>query len=235
MSTEIGVIEADLAQKSMEVVAGVIEAANALTVTNPEHFVNAAEVIKGLKERKRKIEEFFAPEKQRWSDGHKAICAKEREYLKSIIEAIEIVDVKAVDYHRVQEQIRRAEQLRLEAEERTRAEEAKLAEASALEAMGEHEAAEQVISEPVAPAAPVLPKATPKVDGFGFRTTYEAEVINPLALCKAIADGRVPVSAVTPNMAVLNAQARAMKRAFNWPGCRAVEKTGTQTRRTVGA
>src|SRR2546428_408879 len=57
------------------------------------------------------------------------------------------------------------------------------------------------------------------------RASWTAVVVSLRVLCQAVGEGRVPETAVLPNGATLNAAARAMKSAFNWPGCRAVRTT----------
>jgi hypothetical protein len=145
------------------------------------------------------------------------------------------LDVRA---WRRREEERAAEEARKQQEEENRREEErKLAEAALLEAEAlKHQAqgntetaeaykaeAENVISSPVdAPqvkAAPVIPSGGPRAGSY-----WSAEVISLKMLCQAVAAGTVPEQAIMANTTFLNNQARALKKALNYPGVRPVEK-----------
>ena len=59
-----------------------------------------------------------------------------------------------------------------------------------------------------------------------MRETWKGVVDDLRALCRGVAEGKVPRTAVTPNMPSINGAARAMKGELNWPGCRAIRETG---------
>lgn len=62
--------------------------------------------------------------------------------------------------------------------------------------------------------------------GFGtaIRKTWSAEVVDLMALVKAVASGKVPLTAIEANMTFLNGQARALKNLLAYDGVRAIEK-----------
>jgi hypothetical protein len=80
----------------------------------------------------------------------------------------------------------------------------------------------------IAPPAPIAATiAAPTFDrtkGLGIRTTWECRVTSVRQLAKAVADGTVPESYMTPNNVALNARARSDKNEMRIPGCVAVEK-----------
>jgi len=57
-----------------------------------------------------------------------------------------------------------------------------------------------------------------KISGIMFKTIYNAEVVDMKKLCEAIAAGAVPPEAVKANPIFLNAAAKSLKTAMNWPG-----------------
>lgn len=70
--------------------------------------------------------------------------------------------------------------------------------------------------------APVPVVQAPKFAGETKREIWRAEVVDMVALCRAVADGLVDAANVEPNLPVLNKQASALKAALNIPGVRAV-------------
>jgi len=87
-----------------------------------------------------------------------------------------------------------------------------------VEAIEGTSAAEQVLEEPIM-ALPSIPlsKVT-KPTGSVSKFTYSVKVTNPMALIKAVAEGRAPMQALEINQSWLNGQARAYKDAYSMPG-----------------
>lgn len=74
----------------------------------------------------------------------------------------------------------------------------------------------------MAPAVRVAPTINlPK--GMSMARRYKAEVTSITQLCRAVAEGKVPSTYVTANMAALNARAEADRAALSVPGVRAIE------------
>lgn len=87
--------------------------------------------------------------------------------------------------------------------------------------------ADAVAAEPLQVIVPeaVVP-AIQRPSGFSMRAVpYVAEVHDLKALCRAVADGKVPSEYVKPDLPLLNALARKAKQAMNVPGVRAVQST----------
>ena len=120
---------------------------------------------------------------------------------------------------REQEQARIKEQARVrkEAEEAAKfaAEQAQLEAAQKLFDQGKEDAAaelvqQEVIVAPIKKAQTYVPPVA-KVQGVSVKTTYRAEVINFQVLLQAVADGKVSVHALIPDMVFLNNAAREAK------------------------
>lgn len=141
----------------------------------------------------------------------------------------------AVEARRKAEEEARAERERLAAVEREQAEAARRAqeEAQAAAEAGDQEAAaaamaaaqaaqEQAavaaLTSQVVTVAPAV-EAPAKVTGISGRVTYGAEVVDLLALVKAVAAGQAPIECIQADTKFLGAQARAFKKAGQlYPG-----------------
>ena len=140
-------------------------------------------------------------------------------------EARKIIKGTCMAFDAAQERLRREEQLRLEAEARKRADEQALAEALAAEQSGDKELAEQIIEEPVYVPPVTVARTAPAPSRLSAgRSVWAAEVTSLMALVKAVAEGKQPISLLEPNMPVLNGLARSLKSTWVCPGVRAVEK-----------
>lgn len=69
-------------------------------------------------------------------------------------------------------------------------------------------------------ATPSGPAPVAKPKGFSVRTVYGCEVVNKMALLKAIVEGKAPHTLVVPDDSALRRKAQAEKEAFDVPGCR---------------
>lgn len=184
---------------------------------------------------KKRITEPLAEAEKALKDGLVAYNDRERRRLEA----------EAEERRRLQE-AQAAEDRRIQAEEiaaaAKRQADAAVASAAALEAAGETAAAgyaleqataiEETAKANVAVAAaqplalaPIAPSAPPKLEGVSFRTTYDAEVVDLIALCRAIGNGTVTSKLVVPDTKVLRQLATAMKDEFSFPGCRLLKNT----------
>lgn len=80
----------------------------------------------------------------------------------------------------------------------------------------------QVAQQAAATSAPVVAARVEKVAGVSFKKIWRGECDDIVALCRAVADGKIPPIAVTHNQRYLDQQARSLEVHFNIPGCRAV-------------
>lgn len=118
-----------------------------------------------------------------------------------------------------QERIRREAQAKAEAE--TRREQERLAKLAAkAEAAGKLEKAELLEQRAATVVAPIVQMEQPKVAGLSTREAWHAECTDLMALVKAIAEGKAPLSLVIANDKLIGQQARALKHDFTVPGIR---------------
>ena len=208
MSTEL-----ILEQKKDDIVGR----ATSIEILDPLTYEQAVEYAKAIKAVGKDIEMFCEDGIKAAHATWKTLLAARDEKLKPLKEAESILKSKMIRYTEEEERKRREEEARIREEMRKQEEEARLRAAEQLEKEGRIEEASQVIEEPIFTPTVVLPQATqPK--GVSYRENYSARVTDLKALCRAVVEGRVPEAAVTPNMTVLNQQARSLKTALKWPG-----------------
>lgn len=209
------------------VVAGEIE------VDSAETFEHAANLLKTIKAFADRVEERRKALKTPVFEGGKKIDAIFATVAAPLSEARKTVEGKVLAYQRKLDEERRrqeAEMRRRAEEERKRAQAEAVREAKRAGADAEEIAAVKGdFAHPVAVAvaAPALPKT-----GVSERKTFEAEVSNLRAFVQACLDGKdgASLSMLKPDMAALNALARAAKGDVRIPGVRAVERRSLNVR-----
>lgn len=189
--------------------------------------------IKGLR---KKIADTFNPIIQKAHEAHKEALNQKALIEAPLILAEKYLNGQVTDYTREQNRIREEEERRLreqaikeEAERRAKAEVEQLAKAAELEALGEKEAAEALMQEAIEEKEKpievyVPPPGTPKIklNGATVKTYWHAEVIDLLALCKAIVEGKQPLAYIKPDMPTLNTIAGRLQKELSIPGVKAV-------------
>lgn len=163
--------------------------ARAVAVTNDGTYVDATDLLKGIKALRTKIGEIFDPHIRRAYDAHKALVRQKAEAESPLSEAEGIIKHALVGYTEAQEHKRRAEEARLREEARQREEERRLNEAAALERnavdTGDPLAlaqAQELMEQPIDVPVIVLPTATPKVAGISYRDVWKFRVVNATVL-----------------------------------------------------
>lgn len=196
----------------------------ALVINSAESYAAAATSRNDLLGREKQWHTKLKPICESTDRAHKEATALYRLIVTDgFKEAARIIKQKMIAYDQEQKRLAEKKQIELERQEKERAEQEALEVAELLEAAGAREEAEKVLSEPIK-GAPVSVKAgTPKVEGFSYRTNYSAKVTDLPALARAAVAGLVPIQAIQGNEAFLNQQARALKDAFNYPGCELVK------------
>jgi len=81
-----------------------------------------------------------------------------------------------------------------------------------------------VKEEPVFVPPPIVQKTVPKVEGIKYQTRWDFEVVDIMALIKAVADGKLPKEALQANEKLIRQQVTSLKDSFNWPGIRTFKK-----------
>lgn len=186
------------------------ESASNVVVQDQGGYEKASMFLKAIKDGKKIIVDFFAPMKEATNKAHKSVCEKEKNELTPINNAEKRVKSLMIDYVNEQEKLRREEERRANAIAEKEAEKERLKlEKQAEKALNKGntekaeeklEQAENVYVEPVA-VAPTVSKTT-RLDSGTVSTRKDVEVILPESeqgikeLCRAIADGNVPVTCV---------------------------------------
>lgn len=210
------------------------ESVKLVQITSPETYATAANGLQLIKGMTKEIQDFFAPLKSKAHASWKALTTAEAEKLAPLVEAERFAKGAMTTWQLEQEAKARVEQRRLEDEARKRAEEEKLLDAIDAEQAGEPEVAERILAEPVvAPVVRVAPPV-PQVAGISMRETWSAEVVDLMALVRAVAEGKVPLRVLVVDSVFLNGQARALRGDLNYPGIRAVSKRSVSSSSAAG-
>jgi len=220
------------------------ESASNVVVSDQTGYEKASIFLKAIKDGRKIIVDFFKPMKDAASKAHKEICKKEREELEPVESAEKQVKSMMITYVNEQEKIRRIQEKKAldKAEAEAKKEREKLAaqakkaeeKGNAEKAEEKREAAEMVYAEPVAVESTVA--KTTRVENGTISTRKEIEVILPESiegikmLCKAIADGQVPVTCVKFSPGRLKAWAKDWKKTGPVFGMIIKETTGISVR-----
>lgn len=183
--------------------------ANELKIRDSQTYQTACDFLKSLKTIEKDINATFDEPIRRAFEAHRSIVGAKKKHFEPIEQAERIVKPKIAAYQEEQERIRREEERRLQEEARKQAEEDALAQAAELEAQGDKEGAEALISEPVAPPPVVLPKSTPKVAGIATREVWQWRMID---------SNKLPRQFLKVDEQKISQIVRAMKSATSIPG-----------------
>lgn len=208
-----------------QVALSVPDQAKAFTVSNNDDYTAGESLLATCKQIENEIHATFDPIVDKAHQAHKEAVAQRKKYLDPIEDGRRILKGKMIAYQSEQERKQREEQARLEAEARKRAEDEALALAAQAEAEGDKETAEAIIAEPVQVAPVVVPRTAPAASRLSAgRSVWSAEVVSLMALVKAVAEGKQPITLIQANETALNGMARSLKSAMNIQGVRAVER-----------
>lgn len=208
----------------------VTAASNITAITTHEEAEHAVGLGRLLQVASKETEGFYKSVKQTIDAVKAPVLAAEKADLQPY--ESEKCRLGALQTQYLQEERRRQE----EADRKAREEAARIAQeellqrAIDLEEMGEPEAAEQALEEPMEPVF-VQSAAPPKIEGSYGRVTYSATVVSLMELVKAVAAGKVPITAIEANMVFLNGRARSDKEGFSIPGVKLNKETSTSFRR----
>jgi hypothetical protein len=201
------------------------ERVSALVIVTNEDRMGAEYLMEDLSAAEKAIFGYLDPPRAQAYDLYLSQKKRLDDALNPVKQAKKDAKQKCISWDAVQEAKRREEQARLEAEARKRAEDEQLALAAQLEKEGDQETAEAVLAEPVQVAPVVVQRTAPAATRLSAgRSVWSAEVTNLMALVKAVAEGRQPITLLEPNMTALNGMARSLKSSLSIPGVRAVER-----------
>lgn len=199
--------------------------AAAMVIDSNETYEAGWEFLKTVAGLKKKVSGLFDPIKKAMNATLDVLRTKEKETAGPLDKAREIMEPKLIAWKKEQDRKAAEERARLEAEARKAAEEQRKRELKALQKEGLKDMAKELKQAPLlVPAVHVA--AAPKIEGGSVRTTWKAEVVDLMALVKAVAAGKAPLTYVEPAMPILNKQASSLKGEMKIPGVKAVPKEG---------
>ena len=147
-------------------------------ILDDQTYEACAKVIIEAKVIVKKIAERIGPEKQRRHEAHRMVCDLETALNAFPKRALEIAEPKRLVYEK-------------EAEDKV------LAEAQYLQEMGEPEAAEQVLSQPIESPPVILGRAVPKVKGLRVTMpVWAGQIFDLMAVVQAVASKALPLAAI---------------------------------------
>jgi len=192
--------------------------AQALVITDPDTYLAAGELFTAGKRMIKEIEAFFKPLKQAQDAAKKKLLDAEKAEISKVQPGIDALNKVMTAWNIEQERIRREEETRLREEAQKREEEERLRAALEAEAEGDSETAAEILENPAFIPPPVVEKAVTKVAGATMATTWKHKVDSLLLLCKAVAEGKAPITCIQANDVFLGQQARAGKGEIKYPG-----------------
>lgn len=232
----------------------------ALTITSAQGFEDAASMSRSVAAFISRVKEVMDPVVNAAHNAHKVAVAQRDALLRPAEGAKRIIGERMAAYTDEQARLRReAEAAQQRERERLEAEARQAAEVERLRLQEQADRAAAAVAEQLArdgepdlaglikaPAVPLpAPKpvylpplqvnAPPAARGMSFPTTWSAEIVDLMALVKAIAAGTQPITLIEANMVALNGLARALKDALAIPGVRAKSTRGAATRTAPAA
>lgn len=189
-------------------------------------YTGACELLKGIKALRQKIADTFDPHVKRAYESHRALVKEKADAEAPLTEAERVLKNAIRAFDDEQERRRREEQRRLEEAARREEETRRLEQAAAMERearefgdAGLEREAHALIEEPIAPPpVAAVAKATPRVSGITYRTTYSARVTDLRALIQYVARHPEHANLLTANTVALNGLARSLKDGLKIPG-----------------
>lgn len=189
--------------------------ASQFIIAEPADYIKAGALWNTIRDLRAKVAETFDGIISKAHAAHKEAVAQKKRFDDPLDEGQRAIRRKMNDYDAEQDRIRKLEQAKLEAEAKRKAEEEALELAAELEKAGLKEEAAFVVENPEQPAQVIIPKTTPKVEGFHPRTNWTFDVIDAAL---------VPREYLCLDMVKIGKVVRAMKSATNIPGIKPREE-----------
>jgi hypothetical protein len=224
---------ATIEQEASHTLATLHNAAEKLEIVTAEDATHGDELRGELVARRKAVEGWFAPLVDAAHKAHRQLCDRRAIALTPFAETEKIVSSKLVVWHGEQERIRREAEAAAMRAAREEAERRQIAEAEAALDAGDDDRAEAILEAPPPPVLVPRPnfEPAPKLASTAFANRWHAEVVDLMALVRAIAAGKAPLECVQANMIALNGLARSLKGGLTYPGVQAVRETGVRTTR----
>lgn len=213
-TTELAVLET-VKNEGLDLVKKARDLAN---ITNPEEFRLAAEFRKLVNGFEKQAVAKAKPIRDATTAAWKAGIKLVDEAIAPFLEVKSILDGPITEWTREQDRLRRVEEEKRMAAAKKLAEEDQIARAEEAAKSGDHDRAEAIIAQPIAPPPVIMPKPE-KVEGVSIVKHYGVdEVIDIRRLAQACLGGDIPIDAIQPNMTFLKKMATATKGTMKIPG-----------------
>jgi hypothetical protein len=194
-----------------------------IVIRSSEDYVLLSQDLKVTKAYVTTVESFFKPLKQAQDTAKRALLDAEKAKLQPALDYEARVKRALVTWDTEQERQRQIRERELREEARRREEALRLEQAAALELDGLTEEADALLEDAIAAPAPdvSVEKTTPKVEGISYRETWQATVVDPMALIRFVAAHPQFEHLLSPNLPALNGLARSLKGALQIDGVKA--------------
>ena len=229
MSTDVHLVET----KSLEERALTWpEQARAVAVISDQStYSKVGEMLSAIKGLRSEIDETFNEPIKKAFEAHRAMIDSKRRVEAPLVEAERVLKGAVGTFEADQRLLRREEEERQRKLMEQQEQQLQFDNALAAENLGSSpEVVNAVLGTPVPVAPVVVGRMFERPAGVSTAEMYKAEVTDLLALCRAVADGRVSREFILPNMTALNGTARALKSTMSVPGVKVVVETVTRVR-----
>lgn len=184
------------------------------------------------------VTSYWEPVKKFWHSIHAAACAAEKDTAPAIGRIRAACDKAMKDYiHREKLAADSRQRIMAQNTEYMRKQAEKEARAAALR--GDTDQAEAMFTSAANMRTPVIMSSEPKLDGTAIKEKFVVTVDDPMALIKAIADGRIPLMhevmvkgkaeerpLVEFSDSILQYYGSKLGKQFTWPGIKVTEDIG---------
>jgi hypothetical protein len=201
--------------------------ARACVITDEASARAAAELLTGVKALRAEIADTFDKHIAAAFAAHKALLKEKRDAEAPAVEAESILKAAIVAWDTAREAAAERERIRLNAiAAEAAAEETRAAAAMAM-AAGDDVLAAEILATPIVPVQAIVPtRRTSTVAGVAVRETWYARVVDFAALVQAAARDPQYLGLLEPDVAALDALARALRDRFRVPGVSVIRTKG---------
>jgi hypothetical protein len=216
-------------QEKTESALTVIDMAKNLSIVSVDNYRLGQDLMADIKGRIKTLEEIRMGQTRPLDESKKRILDFFRIPIQKLEDAKAHLNQIMVNFTEEQERNRREEERQLQEAARKRAEEEALQQALEAEAAGDKQEAEAILQEPVYVPPIRVMSEIPKSKESHIRETWSAVIDDPMALVKAIAEGKTDIQSIEPNKLIenhpfLNTMATRYRDKLNIPGVRAVSR-----------
>lgn len=166
----------------------------------------------------KRVKDLFTEPKRKADEAKAALLRAERELLEPLEKIKADAKVALARWADTMKRLAKQREQQLIEQAQRVAAELRENEAKQLEAEGEHELAQEVREEAPVVVPAVSTTAAPRIRGARVAERWVCELTDIKQLCRAIADGTVPETAVSFNQGFANRHAQDTKGKVVWPG-----------------